>query len=80
MPNKQTYQISDLGCAGAVISAGANLLSLDRTDYKKVIFVFEYSFELETMINDYWGKKLQVDARTFFENAAALKTRIFNER
>lgn len=80
MDSQQTYQTYDLGCAAALVTAGGNLISLDRTDYKRVGFTFEYSFELETMINNYWKSKLSVDARTFFENTAMLKTRIYSER
>lgn len=80
MTKEQTYQITDLGCAGAVISAGANLIKLERVGGKRVFFVFEYSYELEQMINNYWKSNLQIDARTYFENVSMLKTRIFSEQ
>jgi len=79
MANK-TYQTYDLGCASALITTGANLIELDRTDYKRVGFVFDYTFELETSLDRFWKNKLQVDARTYFENTKMLKTRIYSER
>lgn len=76
----QTYQTYDLGCASALITVGHNLIELDRTDYKRVGFLFAYSYDLEKSIDNFWKNKLQVDARTYFENTKMLKTRIYSER
>jgi len=80
MENKQTYETYDLGCASALITAGGNLIELDRTDYRRVGFVFVCSFDLESSLDDFWKNKLQVDARTYFENTKMLKTRIYSEK
>jgi hypothetical protein len=80
MEKHLTYKTYDIGLASALITSEANLLYLDKTDYKKIGFIFEYSFDLEEKVNLYWKNKLGVDARTFFENTKMLKTRIYSER
>lgn len=79
MKNRQTYSTYDLGCAAALITAGIDLIELDRTDIKRVGFTFDYSYELKSVLNSFWGYELQVDARTYFDNTKNLKTRIFSE-
>jgi len=80
MNSEHTYQTYDLGCAAALITFGIKLLEMDKTDYKRVGFIFKYSYELEGAISNYWSNKLPVDARTLNENSKMLKTRIYSEK
>jgi hypothetical protein len=80
MENEQTYQIFDLGCAASIITAGFNLVSLNRADQRRVSFDFEYSYELQRTVDTYWKNNLQVDARSLVENMKMLKTRLYTER
>ena len=77
----EEYQTSDLGCAAALISAGFELVSLDkdRTNPRKVLFNFCGLIGIEETANDYWADKLQVKARIYFDNVKMLKNRIHNQ-
>jgi len=69
----------DLGCSAALISAGFELVSLDKTNPRKVQFIFHREIGIEKVVDDYWADRLEVKARTFFDNVKMLKNRIYSE-
>lgn len=69
----------DLGCSSALITAGFELLTLDKANPKKVQFVFRREVGIEKVVEDYWADKLEVKARAFFDNVKMLKNRIYSE-
>ena len=69
----------DLGCSSAIISAGFELVSLDKSNPKKVQFIFHRELGIEKVVDDYFADKLEVKARTFFDNVKMLKNRIYSE-
>lgn len=73
------YQTHDLGCAAALISADFELISLDKTNPRKVLFIFHRKAGVETIVNDYWTDRLEIGAREFFDNIKMLKNRIYSE-
>lgn len=75
---KNHFQTFDLGCSAALVSAGFELVSLDKENPRKVLFVFEEKVGIEEAINDYFSGRLMVDARTLFDNIKMLKNRIYS--
>lgn len=73
------YLTNDLGLAAALVSCGHILEELDRSDRKKVQFIFCQSKELNSDANDYWSDRLSVSGRAFFNNLKMLKNRIYSE-
>ena len=72
--NFETY---DLGLTAALVTRGFPLKDMDKTDPRKVIFTFERKGKmLDNSINRYMTDKLQVSARSYFDNLRALKNRI----
>lgn len=69
----------DLGCAAALISADFRPVSLDKTNPAKVQFIFLREIGIEKVVDDYWADRLEVKARTFFDNVKMLKNRIYSE-
>ena len=69
----------DLGCSSAIISAGFELVSLDKSNPKKVQFIFHRELGIEKVVDDYFADKLEVKARTFFDNVKMLKNRIYSD-
>ena len=69
----------DLGCSSAIISAGGKLVSLEKSNPHKIQFIFLKDKNIEKVVNDYWADKLEVKARTFFDNTKMLKNRIYSE-
>lgn len=69
----------DLGAAASLITADFELVSLDKTNPRKVQFIFRRKFGIEKVVDDYWADKLEVKARAFFDNVKMLKNRIYSE-
>jgi len=70
----------DLGCSTALISAGFELVSLDKTNVRKVQFIFRREIGIEKVVDDYWADRLKVKARTFFDNVKMLKNRLYSSK
>ena len=69
----------DLGAAAALISAGFQLALLDKTNPQKVQFAFVREAGIERIVDDYWADRLEVKARSFFDNLKMLKNRLYSE-
>ena len=73
--NFSTY---DLGCSAALISVDFRLISLDKENPRKVLFIFKNENGLDDAVNGYFSDKLKVSARTLFDNIKMLKNRIYS--
>ena len=79
-PNGQTYTTFDLGCTAALITAGVELAGLNKSNPKKVQFIFtSENGEAEQIVDDYFANRLQVHARTYFDNLKMVKNRIYSD-
>lgn len=74
----QEYRSFDLGLASALVQAGFALRDLDRSNGKKVEFIFSKSSELEVAVRSYWSGKLMVDAQGYFEAIRSVKNQIYS--
>ena len=75
----EVFATFDLGCSAALITAGFELLTLDKANLRKVQFVFRRKVGIEKIVDDYWADRLEVKARSFFDNVKMLKNRIYSE-
>lgn len=69
----------DLGCSAALVSVGYELVSMDKANPRKVQFIFARREGIDDAVNDYFSDKLQVRARTLFDNVKMMKNRIYSE-
>ena len=69
----------DLGCSAALVSSGFELVSLDKSNPRKVQFIFRRKLGIENVVDEYWADHLEVKARTFFDNTKMIKNRIYSE-
>ena len=69
----------DLGASASLITAGFELVALDKTNPRKVQFIFRREADIEKILDDYWADRLEVKARAFFDNIKACKNRIYSE-
>jgi len=76
---QKDYFTFDLGAAASLVTAGFELVSLDKTNLRKVQFIFHREVGIEKVVDDYWTSKLEVKARAFFDNIKMLKNRIYSE-
>lgn len=73
------YYSFDLGISAALISAGFKLVALDKQNPRKVQFVFARDEGIDGVIDDYWADRLEIKARTYFENVKMIKNRLYSE-
>jgi hypothetical protein len=69
----------DLGCCAALITTGFELVSLDKTNPRKVQFIIRHETGIERIVDNYWADQLAVHARAYFDNIKMLKNRIYSE-
>lgn len=69
----------DLGAAASLVTAGFELVSLDKANPKKVQFIFRREVGIDKVVDDYWADRFQIRARAFFDNVKMLKNRIYSE-
>lgn len=69
----------DLGVAAALLCLGYDLLSLDRANPRKVLFVFYRAEKIDDVANAYVADRLELNARAFFDQLKALKNRLYSE-
>lgn len=72
------YETTDLALA-ATLYISFELMSIDRADPRRVIFVFEAKAEIDKLIEDFWNKRYKVDALTYFSALKTLKSRIYEQ-
>lgn len=68
----------DLGCASALVTAGFELLELDRTNPRKVNFIFKRDEGIESVADDFWSDRLAQKSRAFWDNTKNLKNRLYS--
>jgi hypothetical protein len=69
----------DLGVSTALLCAGFELLSLDKENPRKALFVFKKVNSIEDVANRYFSDRLEVKARSFFDHLKALKNKLYSE-
>lgn len=75
---KENFSIADLGCTAALIGVGFELVSLDKQNPRKVLFVFKRKIGIDEVVNNYFLNRLKVDARNFFDTIKMLKNLIYS--
>lgn len=68
----------DLGCSTALLCADFELLSVEKTNPKKALFVFRRKVGIEETANSYFADRLEVKARSFFDHLKALKNKLYS--
>ena len=73
------YSTYDLGQTSALVSLGFQIVAFDKTNPRKIQFVFQRSAELDAAAEDYWADRLQVKARGLVDSMKMLKNRIYSD-
>ncbi|MCX6720148.1 MAG: DUF5659 domain-containing protein [Candidatus Staskawiczbacteria bacterium] len=78
MNKNLSISISDLNVASVLMTLGYKLLETDKTDPRRVIFVFENNKDIQKVINDYFNDDIKLPAQTLLNNQKLLKNRIWS--
>jgi len=74
----QEFSTFDLGLATVLVTLKYELLELDRSNPKKVRFIFKRERNIEQMMSDYFNDKIKLPALSLFTNQKNLKNRIYS--
>jgi len=77
--HEDCYPTNDMGCAAALMSCQHKLIHLDRSNPRKVLFIFQKKERIEEIANAYFSDTLTVKARRYFDSIKALKSRLYSE-
>jgi hypothetical protein len=75
----QVFTTNDLGLSAALLCADFELVSLDKANPRRVLFIFRRTLDIEVIANSYFSDHLRVSARSFFDQLKALKSRLYSE-
>jgi hypothetical protein len=76
--DSKTFQTFDLGLCSALVSAGYEVIDVNKSNVQKVSFTFLNSPGLLQDVSNYWGNSLDVKALDYFNNLKMLKNRIYS--
>ncbi len=74
--DENCYKTSDLTLA-TTLSIYFPIILIDRSNGKKVLFVFDRSTALDELIEKFWQNKIAVEPQIFSNQMKNLKTRIY---
>jgi hypothetical protein len=72
------YSTTDLGLSAALLATGFELISLNKQNPNKVVFIFTRKTGIDEAIKDYWNNNLKVDAQGYFNAIKRLKNQIYS--
>ncbi|OGH18518.1 MAG: hypothetical protein A2868_03650 [Candidatus Levybacteria bacterium RIFCSPHIGHO2_01_FULL_40_15b] len=78
--NKQIFQTDNFQLACYLASESVSLLSLDKTNPKRVVFVFEESEQRKILTQQFLSYKAKVEPHRFFSAQKDLKQMIYQNR
>ncbi|MBU6427253.1 hypothetical protein KGQ27_03405 [Patescibacteria group bacterium] len=73
----QVFSTYDLGLSAALLCAGFELLSLEKTNPRKALFVFKRGDLIEETSDKYFSDRLEVKARSYFDHLKAIKNQLY---
>ena len=79
MTMNQNFSTYDLGLSTVLVTLGYKLLELDKTNPKKVRFVFKEEKGINQAMLDYWNDEIKLPAQTLLNNQKMLKNRIYSD-
>ena len=75
---KEFYKTSDLGLA-TTISLYFPIITTERINPRKVLFIFDKTDDLNKFIDQYWRGEVVVEPQKFTNQIKSIKDRIYSE-
>jgi hypothetical protein len=73
-----TFTTYDLGVSTAFLCAGFKLISVDKENPRKALFIFKKEDGIESVADDYFSNRLDVKARSYFDHLKAIKNMLYS--
>lgn len=74
--NRQ-YSTSDLGIAATLSACGFAVIGINRTNPRRIEFLFRDSSKLQKAVESYWADELKVSASLLLGHIRQLKNRMY---
>lgn len=75
------YETSDLGVASALSCLGFRITALDRSNPRRIVFVFDCErSRLEDIVNSYWDGTLRLSPFAVLTHQKLLKQRMYSKQ
>lgn len=71
-------EITDIGLAASLTAKGFVVSYLDKSNPRRVVFIFEQSPGLRKHVDQFWSKELLLPASVLLEHVRQLKSRIYS--
>ena len=75
---KQQFETSDLGLAATLSASGCAVIGINKTDPKRVGFLFADCPKLQSLVQQFWVGELKLSATVLLEHIRQLKNRIYS--
>ena len=75
----QYFATYDIFLSSVLLSLNFTLDRLDRTNPRKVQFIFQKITGLDEAVQAYWDKTLRLEPQTVLTNLKLLKNRLYSE-
>jgi hypothetical protein len=77
--SKEENSLDDPGVSTALLCADFELITVEKSNPRKALFVFKKESGIEEIANKYFADRLNVKARSFFDHLKALKNKLYSE-
>lgn len=79
MNNNEYFSTSDFCLATTLLASNFQLIQLDKSNPRRICFLFNRKDEIDKIVPDFHNKLLQVTPQTFYYSQRELKTLMYQE-
>lgn len=79
MPELEVIKTSDFTLTATLLCLGFDILGIDKTNMKRVIFYFKKVTECEAAIQDFRNNRIQVNPKDFVSAQREIKSTIYTD-
>lgn len=76
--NYDEIRVTDIGLAASLTAKGFVVSDLDKSNPRRVVFIYRQSPELHASVNQFWSNQLLLPASVLLEHIRQLKSRIYS--
>ncbi len=77
MQQDDYYKVTDLGLTASLTASGFIIADIDKTNPRRVVFLFDNTPELQKAVAEFWSQDLKLPAAVLLEHIRLLKARIY---
>ena len=70
---------SDFILASTLLTLGYDIIGIDKTNPKRVVFYYKKTSDLEVDVQEYWAGKVRVDPKAFVYSQREIRGRIHTD-